>query len=94
MQARALLCLLLVATAALAEAPPATTAGASLYTTGNCAQCHDTTVYTRPDRKVTTLAKLEGQIRACDVNLNLGWFDEDIAHMVTYLNQHYYHFKP
>ncbi len=87
MQARILACLLLSSTAFAAPTPEATHAA-------QCARCHDSTVYTRPDRKVSSLAKLEGQVRACDVNLNLGWFDEEILSMTQYLNQQYYHFKP
>ena len=60
----------------------------------NCTSCHGAEVYTRTDRKVTSMASLESQVRRCEQNLGLKWFDEDITDMATYLNTHYYKFKP
>lgn len=89
MQARILICLLTTLSTSTLAAPTIEATHAT-----QCTSCHSSTVYTRPDRKVSSLAKLEGQVRACDVNLNLGWFDEEILGMTQYLNQQYYHFKP
>jgi hypothetical protein len=60
----------------------------------NCTSCHGAEVYTRADRKVTSLTGLDSQVRRCEQSLNLKWFDEDIANMAGYLNTHYYQFKP
>ena len=60
----------------------------------NCTSCHGAEVYTRTDRKVTSLASLESQVRRCEQNLGLKWFDDDITDMAAYLNTHYYKFKP
>jgi len=60
----------------------------------NCVKCHDADVYTRSDRKVTSYAGLERQVRRCETALGLRWFDEDIAAMTSYLNQKYYRFMP
>ena len=60
----------------------------------NCTSCHGAEVYTRTDRKVTSLASLESQVRRCEQNLGLKWFDDDITDMTAYLNTHYYKFKP
>ena len=45
-------------------------------------------------RKVNGLASLEAQVRRCEHNLGLKWFDDDITDMAAYLNTHYYKFKP
>jgi cytochrome c553 len=60
---------------------------------GNCTKCHDERVYTRPDRRVTTLEGLNKQVTRCEQSLGLKWFDDDIADVAAYLNQTYYHFK-
>ena len=60
---------------------------------GNCTKCHDEHVYTRPDRRVTTLDGLNNQVRRCEQSLGLKWFDEDIDDVAAYLNETYYHLK-
>ena len=59
----------------------------------NCMGCHEDGVYTRKDRRVTSLAGLEKQVRRCELTLGLQWFDEDVNDVVAYLNQAYYKFK-
>ena len=59
----------------------------------NCTKCHDERVYTRQDRRVTTLEGLHKQVTNCERSLGLKWFDDDIADVAAYLNQTYYHFK-
>ena len=59
----------------------------------HCMTCHDDGVYTRPNRRVTTLAGLKNQVRRCELSLGLKWFDEDIDAVTAYLNQSYYKFK-
>ena len=56
----------------------------------NCTSCHDDSVYTRKERRVSSLAGLEKQVRRCEQNLGLRWFDEDIQDVVGYLNSTYY----
>lgn len=65
----------------------------------NCISCHvnmtggdGSVLYTRSDRRVNSLAQLEAQVRRCESNLELKWFDDDIADVVEYLNQTYYKF--
>ncbi|MGD8349025.1 MAG: cytochrome c [Gammaproteobacteria bacterium] len=65
--------------------------GADLHFT-NCTGCHDESVYTRADRSVQSLDRLEKQVRFCKNSLELVWFDEDVADVVEYLNENYYHF--
>ena len=65
----------------------------------NCQACHigmtggdGSVLYTRSQRKVGSLSALEAQVRRCEANLELKWFDEDIRDVVAYLNQAYYKF--
>ena len=60
---------------------------------GNCVSCHDDSVYTRKDRRVTSMEGLQKQVKRCELNLGLKWFDDDIGDVVTYLNDSYYKFK-
>lgn len=60
----------------------------------NCVKCHGSEVYTRSDRKVTTLDGLERQVQRCELALGLRWFDEEIADMTRFLNEKYYNFAP
>ena len=62
-------------------------------TDGNCTGCHDDGVYSRKDRRVTSLDGLEKQVRRCELTLGLQWFDEDVSDVVAYLNQTFYKFK-
>lgn len=57
-----------------------------------CVGCHDNSIYTRPNRRVDSLERLEAQVRFCDANLGVGLFDEDIAAIVKHLNDTYYKF--
>lgn len=59
----------------------------------HCYKCHGTEVYTRPDRRVTSLPKLHSQVRRCELALGLQWFDQDIEDVADYLNKEFYRFK-
>lgn len=59
----------------------------------NCIGCHDDSVYTRKDRRVTTLSALQNQVQRCEINLGLKWFEDDINDVVDYLNHQYYKFE-
>jgi cytochrome c553 len=89
--------LLMLATACLLTTgvlPAATAAdnGATLHQE-HCTSCHDDSVYTRKDRRVTSLAGLKKQVRRCELSQGLKWFDEDVDDVVNYLNKTYYKFK-
>ena len=58
----------------------------------NCTGCHDSTAYTRDNRKVRSLARLGTQVRFCKDNLGLTWFDDEVNDVIGYLNKEYYHF--
>jgi len=82
----------------LPPAPPAAAAAAPSGTVplyqAHCIECHGSEVYTRADRKVTSLDGLGRQVRRCETALSLRWFDEDIDEMTRFLNDMFYHFKP
>jgi mono/diheme cytochrome c family protein len=59
----------------------------------HCQRCHGSEVYTRAERRVTSLPGLHKQVRRCEQMLGLTWFDEDIENAATYLNQEYYKFE-
>jgi mono/diheme cytochrome c family protein len=59
----------------------------------HCQRCHASEVYTRPDRRVSSLPGLHKQVQRCEQMLGLTWFDEDINNAATYLNQEYYKFQ-
>ncbi len=88
--------LILTTTCLLGAGIPLTAAiadnGAELHA-ANCTSCHNDAVYTRKDRRVTSMAGLKKQVQRCELSLGLKWFDEDIDDVATYLNSTYYHFK-
>ncbi len=59
----------------------------------NCMGCHDDSMYTRKNRKVSTLAGLQKQVRRCELSLGLQWFDDDVAAVTEYLNTSFYNYK-
>jgi len=60
--------------------------------TKNCTRCHSSDVYTRTDRKVTSLDALGKQVRMCNNQLETQLFPEDMEKLTHYLNQTYYKF--
>lgn len=80
--------------AAQGEAPAAApTAKGKELVDQNCIKCHGSEVYTRSDRKVTSLDGLSRQVSRCETSLGLTWFEEDVSAVADYLNDHFYHFK-
>lgn len=60
----------------------------------NCIQCHQSDIYTREDRKVTSYEGLGRQVRRCETALGLRWFDDEIDAMTQYLNRDFYRLMP
>lgn len=74
-------------------------AGKKLVDT-NCISCHASSfggdgsgIYTREDHIVKTPKGLIQQIRNCNTNLGLQWFDTDEINVAAYLNKNYYHLQ-
>ncbi len=59
-----------------------------------CTGCHDSSLYTRENRKVSSKARLNTQVNFCKDNLGIMWFDEEVTDVVEYLNIQYYRFQP
>ncbi|MBI5462328.1 MAG: cytochrome c [Gammaproteobacteria bacterium] len=64
-------------------------AGQALHN-AHCLKCHDSELYTRPDRHIATLDSLRQQVQRCDTNLGLTWFEDEIENVTQYLNATYY----
>lgn len=58
----------------------------------NCVSCHDSAIYTRENRRVTSMPKLGQQVRMCRDMLGITWFDDEVDDVILYLNTNYYHF--
>ena len=58
----------------------------------HCLSCHDSGVYTRADRRVTSPEGLRKQVQRCELSLGLSWYDEDVDNVAHYLDQTYYKF--
>jgi mono/diheme cytochrome c family protein len=65
----------------------------------HCVSCHVSLtggdangLYTRKERKVQSLDALRAQVRRCEQNLNLTWFDDDVDAVTQYLNEQFYHY--
>lgn len=48
---------------------------------------------TSPKSTVTDVNQLDAAVRACDVEHNINWYDDEIHDVVAYLNQTYYKLK-
>ena len=64
--------------------------GQQLHTA--CVQCHGTEVYTRENRRVTDLDKLENQVQRCALTLGKAWGVEDVEDVTAYINPQHYKF--
>jgi mono/diheme cytochrome c family protein len=65
----------------------------------HCISCHASSyggdgsaIYTRDFAKVKTSKGLVVQVRNCNTNLGLKWFDDEELNVAAYLNQTYYKF--
>ena len=59
----------------------------------NCTTCHSTSVYTRQDRKVKSLAALNKQVTSCTHMAQVTLTEDEQESVVQYLNQQFYKFK-
>lgn len=74
--------------------------GKKLLKESKCEACHaakvggdGSAIYSRKDRRVTTLSKLLPQVQRCNSDLGLGLFPEDEAAIAAFLNATHYKFK-
>jgi cytochrome c553 len=59
----------------------------------NCTGCHDTDMYTRANRRISSSDALERQVNACNHQLKKNFDKLEVLDMVKYLNDNYYKFK-
>lgn len=94
--------LLLVVLSSLTSQPLlADTARGAQLEQEHCTGCHaarfggdESAIYLRQNRRVNSYQRLLSQVRFCENNLGLTWFDDQIADVADYLDQNYYHFTP
>ncbi len=73
--------------------------GEKLIADHKCTACHqrniggDGSAIYRPAGKVNSLGALRGMVEACDQQLNLGLFPEEVTSISAVLNRDYYRFK-
>ena len=72
--------------------PADSTQGKKLHD-ANCTKCHSTSVYTRQDRKITSLDALNEQVSACTHMAQVKLTDAEQKSIVQYLNEQFYKFK-
>jgi hypothetical protein len=88
---------LLVGPGALAFAdtalPPGDPANGKKLLATYCVECHDSSVYTRRDRRVNSLPQLIGQVEACSRLPKQPLTRAEVNDLIVYLNQAYYRFK-
>jgi hypothetical protein len=58
----------------------------------NCLGCHDSSVFTRPDRHIHSLEGLIKQVGFCNTQLKRRLSDSDLNDIVQYLDKSFYHF--
>jgi mono/diheme cytochrome c family protein len=59
----------------------------------HCKGCHDSSVYTRPDRRIRSGEGLQAQVAMCNRNLRSHLGKEQLDDLVKYLNDTFYKFK-
>ncbi|MCU7949955.1 MAG: cytochrome c [gamma proteobacterium symbiont of Bathyaustriella thionipta] len=66
----------------------------------NCQSCHASLmggdpdrIYTRSDRRVTTINGLRNQVTRCKTTVGVSWPDDQVEDVVEYLNTKFYQLK-
>ncbi len=59
----------------------------------NCMGCHNTSVYTRKDRRIQSLDGLHQQLNDCSHAAKVKFVVEEQRSVVKYLNEQFYKFK-
>lgn len=91
-----------MAGAVSAQAPPAAAdiAAGRALSDRDCVACHrqkfgaPEAIYTRTDRKVTSLAALRLQVARCNTELATQYFPDEEEQVTAYLNATHYRFAP
>jgi hypothetical protein len=92
MKSLLVLSLLLVNASAYAKEDPVLAHGGKLHEE-KCMACHDTSVYTRDDRRVKTMAALSSQVNNCMKGAaKADWTTSETNSVIEYLNTRFYKF--
>jgi hypothetical protein len=67
--------------------------GEQIHADANCFQCHDTSIYTRADRKAKDYAGVKRMVGFCRANLGVDWFPDEEAQVIDYLNDNFYRYS-
>ncbi len=73
--------------------------GNQLIADNNCSSCHqrqvggDGSAIYRPAGRVNSLGALRGQVEACNQQLNVGLFPDEVTSISAVLNRDHYRFK-
>lgn len=59
----------------------------------HCVRCHDDSVYIRENRRITSYAALEHQVKRCELPAKVSWSDDQVQGVVDFLNDSYYGFS-
>ena len=81
-----------VALLALAYSSSATAFDAEGYHASNCSRCHDSSVYTRENRKMQSYGMLTSRVKGCDARFGEKLAEQNLSGLVDYLNDSYYKF--
>ena len=82
----------LLAPSAHAASLPGDSAEGKRLLDANCMECHQTDVYTRKDRSVTSLAGLKEQVASCTHMAPKDFSESEMQDLLKYLNDQFYHF--
>ena len=95
MKMRYALLIAILGCAALLAKPalPADSAQGKKLHDANCMTCHNTSLYTRPDRKIKSLSALNQRVGACTHAAQVTLTDDEQKSIVQYLNEQFYKFK-
>jgi len=87
-----LLSLTLIASSAQAAMLPGDTLKGKTVYDKTCVACHDTSVYTRANRRVKTVEGLIGQVNGCVRQTGAKLNSDQINDVVKYLDEAFYKF--
>jgi cytochrome c2 len=88
-----LLSLTLVASSAQAALLPGDAAKGKAVYDKTCVACHDTSVYTRANRRIQSVEGLIGQVNGCVRQTGAKLDRDQINDLVKYLDESFYKFK-
>jgi|WetSurMetagenome_2_1015567.scaffolds.fasta_scaffold576433_2 mono/diheme cytochrome c family protein len=88
-----LLSLTLVASSAQAALLPGDAAKGKAVYDKTCVACHDTSVYTRANRRIQSVEGLIGQVNGCVRQTGAKLDRDQINDVVKYLDESFYKFK-